>query len=213
MCLFTRTYTSLPQRTKWPTLCLRLNLMWANRNLQDWGTELLRFTRLRKLHIQGDSSIYDSLDFKLPPEIGNLQTLQHLTLLNLPVDFPDWIVNLQNLRYLMVRGTNLTTIPNWINRLSNLRTLKVENCSLSTLPIELREMDNLRELGLCDTQLFNFNPEQFPQKLKYLSFAGSGYYRRSDLESLQRALVSTDVSPHWPIGYDRDIMLPLTPGL
>jgi Leucine-rich repeat (LRR) protein len=130
--------------------------------------------------------------------------LRRLTLLNVPLaEFPAWVLDLPKLQYLMVRGTNLTCIPDWIYRLQQLHTLRVENCELTTLPRTLRQLTNLRELGLCDTQLRDFSPDQFPPHLKRLSFHGSGYYVRRDVAKLQQALKGTKIwpdlsHPNWP---------------
>jgi Leucine-rich repeat (LRR) protein len=195
MGLFTRRYTSLPHTLPWPSLCRRMVVFAADHQVQDWGPKLLQLTHVQDLHLQGSSSIYDSTTFSLPAEIGQLRTLKRLTLLNLPIDFPAWIANLSNLRYLVVRGTNLTTMPSWIHQLSRLHTLRVENCDLTVLPKTLQGMNNLRELGLCDTRLRDFSPAQFPPHLRSLNFAGTGCWRRNDLRQLQRALPGTKVHP------------------
>lgn len=195
MGLFTRQYTSLPHTLLWPALCRRMFVFSVDHRVQEWGPNFLQLTHLQELNLMGDSSIYDSTTFSLPVEIGQLRTLKRLTLLNLPIDFPSWIANLPNLRALMVRGTNLTTIPPWIHQLSHLHTLQIENCNLTVLPETLRKMNNLRELGLCDTRLRDFSPEQFPPQLRSINFAGSGCWRRSDLRQLQKALLGTKVHP------------------
>jgi Leucine-rich repeat (LRR) protein len=135
----------------------------VDHRLQEWGSQFLQLSHLQFLHLQGSSSIYDSTTFSLPVEIGQLRTLKRLTLLNLPINFPAWIADLPNLRYLMVRGTNLMTIPPWIQHLSRLRILAVENCNLTVLPETLRRMHHLRELWLADTRIHDFSPAQFPQ--------------------------------------------------
>ena len=203
MGLFTRRYTSLPQTLPWPSLCRRLDVYAVDHRLQEWGSKFLQLSHLQSLHLQGSSSIYDSTTFSLPVEIGQLRTLKRLTLLNLPIDFPAWIADLPNLRYLMVRGTNLTAIPPWIHQMSRLCKLAVENCDLTVLPETLRRMHHLRELWLADTRIRDFSPEQFPSHLRVISFAGSGCYRRSDLSQLQQALKRTRIYPDpnqsgWP---------------
>jgi Leucine-rich repeat (LRR) protein len=195
MGLFTRQYTSLPPTLLWPSLCRRLVVFSVDHRVQEWGRHFLQLTHLQDLDLMGDRSILDSATFSLPAEIGQLRTLKRLTLLNLPIDFPAWIANLSNLRYLVVRGTNLTTIPSWIHQLSRLHTLRVENCDLTVLPKTLQGMNNLRELGLCDTRLRDFSPAQFPPQLRSLNFAGTGCWRRNDLRQLQRALPGTKVHP------------------
>lgn len=174
----------------------RLSVLWIDESVLQWGPELQRLRCLRKLHLQGDLSLCDSKDFSLPTEIGELHTLRTLTLLNLPISFPEWIAQLTNLRYLMVRGTNTTKIPEWIIRLKKLHTLRVENCDLQALPDTLRQMDNLRHLGLVHTrQLQNIRPEQLPKRLKSLDILDSGQYEPADLEQLRQALKGTRINP------------------
>jgi hypothetical protein len=173
-----------------------LSVLWIDESVQEWGPELLRLRCLQHLYLQGDSTIWDSKDFSLPTEIGKLQTLRSLTLLNLPVDFPEWIAQLTNLRYLMVRGGNTTMIPEWIVNLKKLHTLRVENCDFQTLPHTLRQMNNLRHLGLVHTQrLQNIRPEQLPKRLKSLDILDSGQYEPADLEQLRQALKGTRINP------------------
>lgn len=173
----------------------RLSVLWIDEHVREWGPELLRLRRLRKLHLQGDLSI-DGINFTLPVEIGTLHSLRRLTLLNLPIDFPEWIVNLTNLRYLTIRGTNATEIPEWIVCLKKLHTLRVENCDLQALPHTLRQMDNLRHLSLVHTQMLpNISPEQLPKHLKSLDILDSGQYEPGDLEQLRRALKGTSINP------------------
>ena len=174
----------------------RLWVQWIDERVREWGPELLRLRRLRELYLQGDPSIYYLTDFTLPVEIGALRTLRKLELLNLPINFPEWIVNLPNLRYLMVRGTDATTVPDWIVRLKKLHTLRVENCDLQALPHTLRQMDNLRHLSLCHTPLLpSLSPDQLPKRLKSLNILNSGHYQRPDLWELKRALKGTHVNP------------------
>jgi hypothetical protein len=196
MGLFTRQYASLPQQLTWPSLCRSFSVSAVDDRLQEWGKQLLQLSHLQSLHLQGDCRIYDSTSFALPPEIGQLRTLKRLVLLNLPIDFPEWIVNLPKLRYLMVRGTNLTVIPPWIHQMRQLRILAVENCKLASLPESLRRMHGLQELWLADTQLRELRPEQFPQHLRVLSLAGTGCYPREALTDLRQAFQHTTVYPY-----------------
>jgi hypothetical protein len=174
----------------------RLSVLWVDERVRQWGPELLRLRRLRELYLQGDPGIYYRTDFTLPAEIGALHTLRKLELLNLPIDFPEWIMHLTNLRYLMVRGTNATAVPDWIVHLKRLHTLRVENCDLQSLPHTLRQMDNLRHLGLVHTQLLpNISPDQLPRNLKSLDILDSGQYEPADLAQLRKASKGTSINP------------------
>jgi hypothetical protein len=195
MDLFTRHYSSPPAKMAWPALCRHLTILGVDQRLQSWGTHLVACSRLHTLHLQADPSIYDRADFHLPVEIGQLQTLRSLTLLNLPIDFPDWIQRLTHLRYLTVRGTDLTHLPAWISQLRQLHMLRIENCALQSLPESLRYMTQLRELGLCDTQLTDLRAEWFPSKLQRLDFSGTGCYQPQDVVQLQRVFTTTQVYP------------------
>jgi Leucine-rich repeat (LRR) protein len=92
------------------------------------------------------------------------------------------------IKYLMVRGTDVTTIPEFITKFKNLKTLRIENCPLTKLPVGLKSMTNLRELGLCDTQLTDLNPKIFPKKLKRLNFSGTDSYKKTDLEKFEKVI-------------------------
>ncbi len=175
----------------------RLSVRWVDERVREWGPELSRLRHLRELFLQGDPSIYYLTDFTLPTEIGALRTLRRLELLNLPVDFPEWIANLTDLRYLMVRGTDVREVPDWIVRLKKLHTLRVENCDLQSLPSTLRQMDNLRHLGLCHTPLLpSLSPEQLPRHLKSLDVLNSGCYQRADLWQLKQTIRGMSINPN-----------------
>lgn len=191
-----RAFSSLANALAAPARCQRLYLF-AGESLEHTGTQWLSLSRLQELHIQGDTSkiFHSGFQFGLPSEIGRLQTLQRLVLLNLPIDFPEWIANLTNLRYLMVRGTDLTSIPTRISELKQLHTLRVENCDLATLPATLPQMSSLRELGLVDTRLLDFSPAHIPPSLKYLDLIGSACMTQPKLAQLQAALKDTRVHP------------------
>lgn len=190
-----RLFTALPAALVAPASCRRLHLLVGD-SLEQAGSQFLQLSRLQELYIQGDNSKLSSgALFGLPAEIGQLHTLQKLSFLNLPIDFPEWIVNLKNLRYLMVRGTDLTNIPPWISELKQLHTLLIEVCDITTLPDTMRHMNHLQGLGLCDTHLLYVTPEQLPQRLKWLHFAGSACCTRQKLAEIQEALKDTKVSP------------------
>jgi Leucine-rich repeat (LRR) protein len=204
MGLLTRSYKGhIPPVPVWPSLCLRLGLVWIDNSLVNCGPQLRRFSRLRELDVRWYSGAEPITNSLFPPEITQLRTLQRVTLLNVPIGFPAWVIDLPHLQHLTVRGTGLTCLPDWIYQLKQLRTLRVENCRLTTLPPTLRQMSNLRELSLSDTEIRDFSPAQFPTHLKRLSFHGSGCYVRRDVAKLQQGLPGTriwpDLShPSWP---------------
>jgi Leucine-rich repeat (LRR) protein len=150
---------------------------------------------LQELSLQGMGSIFDYPNFILPVEIGQLRTLRKLTLLNLPVTFPDWIAQLSELRDLMVRGTDLVHIPGWISQLQHLHTLHIGNCELQDIPETMRQMNNLRHLEFANIQLRELCPEHFPRRLKTLRFIGGGSYTRRELHELKQALKGTRIYP------------------
>jgi hypothetical protein len=189
-------FTSLSSAIKKAEQCNILELQFIEFNLKDYGYDFLKLKNLKELYIQGDPKIYEMSDFELPHEIGKLNNLKVLSLLNLPIQqIPDWTENLMEIKYLMVRGTDVTTIPEFITKFKNLKTLRIENCPLTKLPVGLKSMTNLRELGLCDTQLTDLNPKIFPKKLKRLNFSGTDSYKKTDLENLKKSLRKTKVYP------------------
>lgn len=168
MKLFTKTkFESLSEAIERPNNCTTLTLLFIKDNLKDSGHSFIQLKNLKKLSIQGDPSIYYDYGFKLPKEIGQLKKLHTLSLLNLPITtFPDWILNLENLRYLMVRGTDINILPGSISRLNFLQTLRIENCPLKVLPEELNQLVNLKTLGLCDTDIEEIDSRTVPLSWK-----------------------------------------------
>jgi Leucine-rich repeat (LRR) protein len=168
--MFKTKFNSLDEAVKSPTWCRTLDLMFIKKSFKDSGLSLAKLKNLRKLHIQGDVSIYDDYEFSLPSEIGTLTKLTMLSLLNLPIKiFPDWIFDLVKLEYLMVRGTDIDVIPGEIFRLKQLQTLRVENCPLATIPPGLIELKKLKYLGVVDTKITTIDEKILPPKLRRIS--------------------------------------------
>ena len=74
---------------------------------------------------------------ELPPEIGNLHSLQELNL---------W-------------GNKLSSLPPEIGNLSNLQTLYLGDNQLSSLPPEIGNLNNLHKLYLGSNQLSSYRPK------------------------------------------------------
>lgn len=176
--------------------CEKLELLFIDHNLKEHGPDFLKLKNLKQLSIQAHPAIYDMPDFALPAEIGRLKKLTSLSILNLPLKhYPDWISTLTELEYLMLRGTDITTIPESISRLKKLKILRIENCPLEKLPSALSRMTGLKKLGLCDTRLTDLNAGLFPGNLRELNYSGTGCYDPSDLEKLRMALKKVKVFP------------------
>ena len=190
-------YESIEDAVTHARHCTSVYVYPCNRDIAGWGEEFLKLQALRELYLQADNAIFYDYSIVLPAEIGKLHKLKKLTLLNFPLtSFPEWIMDLRDLEYLMVRGNDITEIPKDITRLNKLRRLRIENCKLATLPAELSEMHHLKHLGLCDTRLADINVSMFPPKLKSINFAGTGCYRITDLQQLQLQLPNTRIIPN-----------------
>jgi Leucine-rich repeat (LRR) protein len=191
-----RIYESLEDAVDNASKCKYLRLISASQDLENRGADFLKLRKLKRLHIQADSSIFESTTFALPREIGDVLSLTHLGILNIPLKvFPEWILQLTNLRYLAVRGNDITSIPEDIIRLNKLERFRIENCPLSSLPVGLRKMDHLKYLGLCDTRLIELDISMFPSKLKELDFSGTGWYKIEQLRQIRAAMKGTKVYP------------------
>lgn len=197
MYIFRKTkFSSLEKALKRPKNCKKLTLICYDQNLKDKGEIFSQFVNLEILELQADPSIYYLDDFEIPAEIGNLKKLKKISVLNFPVKtFPEWILEIKSLQYLMLRGTDITEIPDSIFRLEKLKTLRIENCKLSKTPKTLSQMKNLKILGLSDTVLTDFSPSLFPPNLKEISFSGAGIYKKEDLEYLKAKMPRTRIYP------------------
>lgn len=87
----------------------------------------------------------------LPPEIGNLQNLENLSLYScgltaLPQEFAD----LKNLKYLNMNRNEITVFPEQICQLINLENLAIDG-HFSTIPSSISNLKNLKKLYLPDS--------------------------------------------------------------
>jgi Leucine-rich repeat (LRR) protein len=133
-------------------------------------------SRLEKLEICGTPKNWDENNYSLPEEIGELQQLQHLTILNVSISqVPEWLMKLKNLRFLMIRGTDITEIPQSILLLKKLRILRIENCKVENVQFSLAALINLKHLGFADTLIKKVPPDLVPMKLRSIAL---GYPNR-----------------------------------
>ncbi|KAL4185818.1 hypothetical protein AMTRI_Chr10g7770 [Amborella trichopoda] len=100
-----------------------------------------QLTLLRVLHIESYSSIMGL------SETGNLVSLRYLHLDCLIGELPVTFQNLQNLRTLVLMGTQVVNLPKWISRLVNLRHLFSTNNVHSDEPLAIGCLRNLQTLA------------------------------------------------------------------
>ncbi|NEP15532.1 MAG: TIR domain-containing protein [Leptolyngbya sp. SIO4C1] len=97
---------------------------------------------------------------RLPPEIGQLQSLQQLDLrYNQLSALPPEIVQLQSLQRLDLRYNQLSALPPEIVQLQSLQRLDLSSNQLSALPPEIVQLQSLQLLNLSANQLSALPPE------------------------------------------------------
>ncbi len=131
---------------------------------------------------------------RLPKEIGELQRLKKLSIVNvLFEEFPEWITKLHNLEYLRVRGCEITTLPDSITNLTRLKELRIENCELSAIP-SLVKLTNLTRLSLIITPITSLDSSYLPPSLKVLDVSFTPFCQdKSKLERLIKDLPKTKI--------------------
>jgi len=116
---------------------------------------LAQFKRLKTLHL-----VCNRLT-KLPPEIGNLNSLEHLDLnANRLIELPPEIGMLASLQVLNIHYNRLTELPPELGNLRSLRDLRLGHNNLSIFPAQISNMSGLQTLYLNANQL-----EVLPQEL------------------------------------------------
>ena len=157
-------FSNLSRALLKPARVKKLCLLFPD-NLNDHDAEFLKFTQLRWLDIKTNINHAPYL----PKQIGQLKTLTKLSILNVPfLEFPECILGLTNLEYLMVRGCEITEIPAGIKNLQKLKVLRIENCQVTTLPVQLAAMPNLKYLSLTDTRIKELDVGSLPPNLETL---------------------------------------------
>ena len=111
----------------------------------------------------------------LPPEIGQLKSLQRLFLSNNHLTvLPPEIGRLQDLYWLFVYENQLTALPPEIAQLAKLNDLSLRDNQLTALPPEIGQLQNLQELNLLGNQLTSLPAEIGQlQNLRVLKLSGN----------------------------------------
>ena len=179
----------------------RVHHFWVDADMPKLMRQIKSVRRVRHLQLQGLPKIYGHTDIVLPNELGALDQLRSLTLLNIPYQgFPGWILNLSSLKRLTVRGTEATKILEAIYKLDKLRALRVENCPLDSLPYNLRKLKHLRRLGLADTRIAQIDLNRLPDGLRKLGL-GSPYPPYSIYELRRIKRLRPDLKIRTPLDY------------
>lgn len=113
---------------------------------------------------------------KLPHDLGNLQVLEELHLVETAIqELPSSIGNLTSLLLIDLKNCKyLTSLPRIICLLKHLKTLTLAGCSkLEKLPEELGDLECLRDLSLYGTAITQAPPSIVRlNNLETLSFCG-----------------------------------------
>ena len=98
--------------------------------------------------------LYDCGLSTLPESIGNLHSLQVITLANNKLTkLPDSFWNLKSLKVLSMIGNQFTTLPESLGNLSSLHILSLDSNQLSTLPESIGNLSSLEVLWCIKNQL------------------------------------------------------------
>lgn len=92
------------------------------------------------------------------------------------IEFPEIILNLENLRRLNLRTNNISTIPNEITKLKELQKLYISENSISSLPESIGNLENLSHLDLSGNQLRSLpNSIRASRNLRKLNLAFNNF--------------------------------------
>ena len=128
-----------------------------------------KIVSLKKLSFGSENDfVHEHEEIILPPELGNLRNLQHLSLGYEIPEIPEWVWNLGKLKKLSIRNNTMGQIPPTIGKLKNLRKLRVYSNQITGLPDEIGELP-LTVLDLSCPQLKSL-PGSFSNLKKMESF-------------------------------------------
>ncbi|WP_339841984.1 leucine-rich repeat domain-containing protein [uncultured Maribacter sp.] len=96
---------------------------------------------------------------RLPPEIGQLSNLKKLHAEVALTSLPPEIGQLIKLESLNINFNYLSSLPPEIGQLINLKELNLRNNRLSSLPLEIWQLNSLEELSLSTNNLNSIPPE------------------------------------------------------
>jgi len=120
----------------------------------------------------------------IPPELGNLSSLQELELAGDLTTIPPELGNLSNLKLLDLSGNNLSNLPPELGNLSSLLTLDLGHNDLTSIPAELGRLSSLQTLDLS----WNFSLNSITPELGRLSSLQTLDLAVNNLTSLPKEL-------------------------
>jgi Leucine-rich repeat (LRR) protein len=158
-----------------------LDLDLSGLGLASLPPEIGQLASLQSLHLA------DNRLASLPPEIGKIANLQSLDLSNNQLaSLPPEIVQLAHLWWLDLSNNQLATLPREIGRLANLQWLYLASNQLDSLPPEIGRINRLQWLYLENNQLDNLPPEI--GRINELQLSGN------PLSALPREVVSQGIT-------------------
>jgi len=166
---------------------------WKNGPISGWHGVKVSEGRVVELRL-----IWNNLKGSIPPEIGNLENLTHLSLkFNQLTEIPPEIGKLKILNALRLNNNQLTEIPSEIGKLENLIHLDLSINQLIEIPPEIGNLENLTELRLNNNHLIEIPPEIGNlKKLTHLILAGNYLFgippEIGNLENLTRLYLTNN---------------------